>query len=128
MVGFHNFITFDSIHVPFYGNYCKYLLSNDFMGEEFSLILNSDEFRAHNHQSISLVIGSEVVTIQFEPAVRMFLLISLLIQHQYLHLLPHEKKTNTHWRNESLLDQMGWVLKTKFYNKVKIKAVSLLVI
>lgn len=68
LVGFNNYITFDSMHIPFYGNRCEYLLSHDFVDNQFSLVLNSDT-SDNNGQSISLLLGDEMVTIQFSPLV-----------------------------------------------------------
>ena len=67
IIGYNNYITFDSIHVPFYGNSCQYLLSHDFMENKFSLVLNSDE--KHSQQSISLLLGEELISVQFNPVV-----------------------------------------------------------
>lgn len=69
LIGFSNFITFDKVYVPFHGNFCKYLLSHDFMEDEFSLVLNSDDTNAEDQRSISLLISGEEITVQFTPLV-----------------------------------------------------------
>lgn len=70
LVGLNNYITFDSRHVPFYGNSCQYLLSHDFIDDEFSLVLNGDTAnKAHMYESISLLTEGETININFVTSV-----------------------------------------------------------
>ncbi|XP_065216942.1 uncharacterized protein Apoltp isoform X2 [Planococcus citri] len=68
LVGLNNYITFDSRHVPFYGNSCQYLLSHDFIDDEFSLVLNGNREHSFAYESISLLTEGETITINFSPA------------------------------------------------------------
>ncbi|XP_050528812.1 uncharacterized protein LOC126898616 isoform X2 [Daktulosphaira vitifoliae] len=61
IVGSQHFMTFDQRHYDFKGH-CSYLLANDFVGREFSLVLSfNDEIKSH--YNILLILGSETVSV-----------------------------------------------------------------
>ncbi|XP_060856834.1 uncharacterized protein LOC132934536 [Metopolophium dirhodum] len=61
IVGSQHFVTFDQRHYDFKGQ-CSYLLANDFVGNEFSLVLNY-ESEIKGHYTMLLILGSETISI-----------------------------------------------------------------
>lgn len=61
IVGSQHFVTFDQRHYDFKGH-CSYLLANDFIGHEFSLVL-SYEPEIKGHYTVLLMLGTETVSI-----------------------------------------------------------------
>lgn len=67
IVGSQHFVTFDQRHYDFKGH-CSYLLANDFVGHEFSLVLNY-EAETKGHYSVLLMLGHETVSIDLQRKV-----------------------------------------------------------
>ncbi|VVC30431.1 Hypothetical protein CINCED_3A001550 [Cinara cedri] len=64
IVGSQHFVTFDQRHYDFKGQ-CSYLLANDFIGREFSLVLNT-ESENRGHYTIMLLLDTETVSIDLQ--------------------------------------------------------------
>lgn len=67
IVGSQHFVTFDQRHYDFKGH-CSYLLANDFVGHEFSLVLNY-ESEIKGHYTMLLLLGSETISIDLQRRV-----------------------------------------------------------
>lgn len=67
IVGSQHFVTFDQRHYDFKGH-CSYLLANDFVGHEFSLVLNYQS-EIKGHYTLLLLLGSETISIDLQHKV-----------------------------------------------------------
>lgn len=67
IIGSQHFVTFDQRHYDFKGH-CSYLLANDFIGHEFSLVL-SYEPEIKGHYTMLLILGSETISIDLQRKV-----------------------------------------------------------
>lgn len=67
IVGSQHFVTFDQKHYDFKGH-CSYLLANDFVGHEFSLVMNY-ESDIIGHYTLLLLLGHETVSIDLQRKV-----------------------------------------------------------
>jgi len=67
IVGSQHFVTFDQRHYDFKGH-CSYLLANDFVGREFSLVLNYQP-EIKGHYTLLFLLGAETISIDLQHKV-----------------------------------------------------------
>lgn len=71
IVGSQHFVTFDQRHYDFKGH-CSYLLANDFVGREFSLVMNYESDTIGRYTLLLLLGTHETVSIDLQRKVSFF--------------------------------------------------------
>lgn len=85
IIGSQHFVTFDQRHYDFKGH-CSYLLANDFIGHEFSLVLNY-ESEIKGHYTMLLLLGSETISIDLQRKVNNYSIFNEFFFYKYCHYL-----------------------------------------